>query len=609
MTTEVLPGNYTPNLQKKEKPIEPITSSEKATIENLYKKLQQLTTKPEETKLINDKDRNFLPKTFINWEDSFKNLDTYYNPERITFIPLLPYIIDITDYKSMEYWNSLINEEWKKNYMETHKEKTNKYPIILEALKENQIDLSKKTNILTEVRIASKQWWNIIEKMAMSPIYKIKHIKNYLTICARSIESQLPIKIFDDDNKNQILNFAFWYFNNFDQTTIQERIHKGYDNLINALKCGTDLSSKSCLNMKDYHDNPFVPSGYIPSYDEQGNEITILTKENLIGPKKITIKITLNDNVEHKMEDFFRNLTDFTRNNNGNITRDLNSGFPEVRPPPSMKYSWVPEEYRDIIYKEYNIQNCKYLETSEFTYFFLQINYFDKENDSANKSLLIKKIDGKPILFLNDNQEKYWAIKSEFELFNATEYLKENETETLKFRETSLFALNKFNKMINDVLQGDIEKDEGLKKKELFLKYFINIDPAVEYLAAENKRKYVTEFKQEYLDNMGRKIMNIYYKFKLSVPLKFVQIALIYNFAPFTDQGHIKQDCKEAFLNAFWNYLIFYDEKKELVGTYLTFPVNDTEYDDMKALLIEIYSMGSNDESGCPHIVERKKKL
>lgn len=121
-----------------------------------------------------------------------------------------------------------------------------------------------------------------------------------------------------------------------------ERIERGYETLTQ------DIYNKSQMS------NPFLPS----NFKDINNKIS----KGVCAPRRFDF--SLNGKV---YPDFLRNFNYYDPKATAvQVIGDSIILTKECTPPENMKYSWVPLEYRQDIYPEYNLNEYKYLDKQEF---------------------------------------------------------------------------------------------------------------------------------------------------------------------------------------------------------------------------------------------------
>ena len=64
--------------------------------------------------------------------------------------------------------------------------------------------------------------------MLTSPLYSMNNYHFYLTYSADVLENSLPFNCYKDDakEKNKILEFAYWYLENFEPRMRREKVEQ-----------------------------------------------------------------------------------------------------------------------------------------------------------------------------------------------------------------------------------------------------------------------------------------------------------------------------------------------------------------------------------------------
>lgn len=493
-------------------------------------------------------DKIYVPPTEISYTDLVKNGLKYENPERYLVLPLMPYVVDIVNIDIKVMMNNIDSDF----YQENKNKYNSQFLLFLEASKQNQINF-KKDNVIPRVRIGSLAWLDVIQLMTTSPIYTWKDLNEYFEYCATVLEQALPFRVHDSDGNNKIYEFGYWYYYTIDPEKRNEKVKNEYDRLIN------DIRSKSITASS--FDNPFIPENYEPG--------VLYTKENLGGPKKVTVKIG-----NKTLENFLEYFTDYTRENSseGKIMNFAISGVPEVRPPKGMT-QWVPEKYRDHVYQYYDLYEYKWLEPETFSRYYAILVFYGS-NTNIEDVWIWRNNNKTPHLLINDSKKQnFWNIS------NAV-----IEIPDRKWKQIGLTTkLNEW-EGIGNLLYGYPNYNITPQQQQenfAFYKYMLNVQPYLDVISQEEQDLYVLK-----MNYQGR----IYYRFRENVPMRLYQTSLVYNFGPYLrlkedQRPKTPEQRKESFIRSFWEFIKFHDTNRELAKS-VNMPKRYAE------LLTIIYEMG-----------------
>lgn len=183
------------------------------------------------------------------------------------------------------------------------------------------------------VSVGSRAWLHTYDELRASR-WSLEFLKDWMKRSADIIKRDALYEVIDSEDNNRVEEFSMWFP---DASRQEDRLDVGYSTLISAVR---SQSRK----------NPFLPEIEV---DEKG------TSKDVCPPKfDFHFKGV-------KMTNFLRHWTSYNKNTPMyDIVGNTATQNFECGPPPGMRHSWVPLEWRKEIEKEFDLLKFDYVDPS-----------------------------------------------------------------------------------------------------------------------------------------------------------------------------------------------------------------------------------------------------
>ena len=425
-----------------------------------------------------------------------------------------------------------------------------------------RVFLQENGVLINMIQIGSRAWWLSLDYLRISGVFEKDQVHYFLKQSAIEIENktQFPIHTNMQSTKKPELfveKFILYYP---DETIQKQKVNIEYNRLLNDVR----------KSYKNKNINPFKPKNY-DELVQSGKNPFLATPEELGGPQNINFIFKKNQDMVN-CDNFLRYFTNYTRDKNGNLIQGID-GIIEVMPATEQ---WVPEEYRTVIYKEYELTEYKYLDNDKWAQFFYHLSVTHQQTDPKLQSLQNKPqtfIDDKNVYIpIKDENAKMYklSVRSCKITYNTNKYIKGKIDPRTEMRVWRIYNESFFD-------------DDKLYK---LYRFIVNVPPYIQGMTPEEKELYTIQL---YFINNTK-----VYRLNSFAPLKFYHQALLYYFGNNTHTSD--EECETIFINNFYyEYVKKYEpELPEKIP------------DSWKEILLQLYYLNRKE---CHHVTTKSKIL